>query len=265
MFIESLLCTRHVLHIVILKTDSNLCAAPSLHSTHAGLRFDSTLGFSAGLGMRVLCCCAQLFSPVWLFQTPWTVACQAPPSMGFPRQESWSGLPSPSPGDLPDPGTEPMAPVSPAASALPADSLSLSHWGNLKNLQFSSVQSLSHALLFATPWTAACQAPPSVRFPRQESWSGLPYPSPGDLPDPGIKPLSPALQADSLLLSYQGSPRLKMHNFPQAFCMIYSAYKLNKQGDSFDILLSQFGTSLLFHVQLQLLLLDQYTGFSGKR
>ena len=108
--------------------------------------------------MRVLCCCAQLFSPVWLFQTPWTVACQAPPSMGFPRQESWSGLPSPSPGDLPDPGTEPMAPASPAASALPADSLSLSHWGNLKNLQFSSVQSLSHALLFATPWTAASQA-----------------------------------------------------------------------------------------------------------
>jgi len=44
-------------------------------------------------------------------------------------------------------------------------------------------------------------------FPRQEYWSGLPFPSPGDLLDPGIKPKSPTLQADSLPLSYQGSPR----------------------------------------------------------
>ena len=49
-----------------------------------------------------------------------------------------------------------------------------------------------------TPWTVAHQAPPSVGFSRQEYWSGLPLPSPGDLPDPGIKPRSPALQADSL-------------------------------------------------------------------
>ena len=45
---------------------------------------------------------------------------------------------------------------------------------------------------FATPWTAARQAPLSVGFPRQEYWSGLPFPPPGDLPDPGIKPESPA-------------------------------------------------------------------------
>ena len=50
------------------------------------------------------------FSPVWLFETPWTVACQAPLSMGFPRQECWSGLPFPSPGDLPNPGIEPTSP-----------------------------------------------------------------------------------------------------------------------------------------------------------
>ena len=49
-----------------------------------------------------------------------------------------------------------------------------------------------------TPWTAARQAPLSVGFSRQEYWSGLPFPSPGDLPDPGIKPSSPTLQADSL-------------------------------------------------------------------
>ena len=51
-----------------------------------------------------------VFSCVLLFETPWTVACQAPLSMGFPRQEYWSGLPFPSPGDLPDPGVEPASP-----------------------------------------------------------------------------------------------------------------------------------------------------------
>ena len=59
------------------------------------------------------------------------------------------------------------------------------------------------------PLTVAHQAPPSMGFSRQEYWSGLPFPPPGDLPDPGIEPMapaSPALQADSLLLSHQGSP-----------------------------------------------------------
>ena len=50
-----------------------------------------------------------------------------------------------------------------------------------------------------TPWIASHQAPLSMGFSRQEYWSGLPFPSPGDLPDPGIEPGSPALQADSLL------------------------------------------------------------------
>ena len=49
----------------------------------------------------------------------------------------------------------------------------------------------------ATPWTIACQAPLSMAFPRQEYWSGLPFPSPGYRPDPGIESRSPALQADS--------------------------------------------------------------------
>ena len=60
------------------------------------------------------------------------------------------------------------------------------------------VKLLSHVRLFATPWTVACQAPLSMGFSQQECWSGLPFPSPGDLPDPGIEPGSPALQADSL-------------------------------------------------------------------
>ena len=55
-----------------------------------------------------------------------------------------------------------------------------------------------------TLWTVADQAPLSMEFSRQEYWNGLPYPSPGDRPDPGIEPGSPALQADSLALSQQG-------------------------------------------------------------
>ena len=57
------------------------------------------------------CCWAESLSRVWLFATPWTVACQAPLSMGFSRQEYWSGLPCPSPGDLPNPGVESRSPT----------------------------------------------------------------------------------------------------------------------------------------------------------
>ena len=60
------------------------------------------------------------------------------------------------------------------------------------------MKSLSHVRLFATPWTVACQARLSMGFSRQEYWSGLPVPSSGDLPNPGIEPGSPALQADAL-------------------------------------------------------------------
>ena len=59
-----------------------------------------------------------------------------------------------------------------------------------------------------TPWTAANQAPLSMGFSRQGYWNGLPIPSPEDLPDPGIEPGSPALQADSLLTELQGKPNL---------------------------------------------------------
>ena len=69
---------------------------------------------------------------------------------------------------------------------------------NPKESESVKVKSLSCVRLFATPWTAAYQAPPSIAFSRQEYWSGLPFPSPGDLPNPGIEPGFPALQADSL-------------------------------------------------------------------
>ena len=61
------------------------------------------------------------------------------------------------------------------------------------------VKLLSHIWLFATPWTVAHQAPPFMEFSSQKYWSGLPFPSPGDLPDPGIKPVYPTQQTDALL------------------------------------------------------------------
>ena len=69
---------------------------------------------------------------------------------------------------------------------------------------FSCVQ------LFATPWTVTQQAPLSMGFSRQEYCSGLPFPSPGNLLNPGIEPRSPELQADSLLFELQGCPQARL-------------------------------------------------------
>ena len=66
--------------------------------------------------------------------------------------------------------------------------------------EIKKVKLLSHVWLFATPLTVAYQALLPMEFSRQEHWSGLPFPSPGDLPDPGNEPVSPPLQADALLL-----------------------------------------------------------------
>ena len=74
-------------------------------------------------------------------------------------------------------------------------SVTLRRWGLPSEV---NVKLLSCVQLFATPWTVARQAPLSMGFSRQEYWSGLPFPSPGDLPNPGIEPRSPALQVDAL-------------------------------------------------------------------
>ena len=74
------------------------------------------------------------------------------------------------------------------------------------------VKSLSRVRLFVTPWTVAYQASPSMGFSRQEYWSGLLFPSPGDLPDPGIKPGSPALQAEALTSEPPGKIALQLNN-----------------------------------------------------
>ena len=75
---------------------------------------------------------------------------------------------------------------------------------------------LSRIRLFATPWTEAHRAPLSMKFSRQEYWSGLPFPAPGDLPYPGMEPtslVSPALIADSLPNAPPGKPCLKGRQF----------------------------------------------------
>ena len=86
------------------------------------------------------------------------------------------------------------------------DSFLLSYQRSLIHTGLSSVQLLSRVRLFATPWTVARHAPLSMGFSRQECWSGLPFPSPGDLPNPGIEPRSPALQADTLTSEPPGNP-----------------------------------------------------------
>ena len=140
-------------------------------------------------------CMLSCFRCVWLFATLWIVACQAPLSMGFSRQEYWSGLPSPPPGSLPYPGIEVMSLMSPALSGRFFTS-STSWEAPIKGCEV--VKLLSHVQLFVIPWTVVYQAPLSMAFSRQEYWSGLLFPSPGDLPDTGIKLGPPTLQADSL-------------------------------------------------------------------
>ena len=78
---------------------------------------------------------------------------------------------------------------------------------NLKHIKYQTIYkcySLSHAQLFATPWTAAYQAPPSMRFSRQGYWSGVPFPSPGDLPNPETEPGLPHCRQTVYHLSPQG-------------------------------------------------------------
>ena len=81
------------------------------------------------------------------------------------------------------------------------------------------------------PWTVAHQAPPSMGFSRQEYWSGLPFPSPGDLPDPGIEPRSPTFQADALTSVPPGKDSLYsivLYSFQKfyTYIQVYTAFPL---------------------------------------
>ena len=97
-------------------------------------------------------------------------------------------------------------------------------WGNWVCVHTCMLNRFSHIQFFVTLWTIAHQALLSMGFSRQEYWSGLPFPSPGDLPDPGIEhssPEAPALQADSLPLNHWGSPHwiLLSHKKEQNFAI----------------------------------------------
>ena len=146
---------------------------------------------------------ACVLSRVRLFETPWTVARQTPLSMEFSRQESWSGLPFPSPGDIPDPGTEPVTPTSPTPHVVslllePLEKPHKSMMG-VYSIVYSIFQTLPRTmkrkscqlkelcntaskptlLLLRSHFSRVrlCETS-SLGFSRQEHWSGLPFPSP---------------------------------------------------------------------------------------
>ena len=141
--------------------------------------------------------------------------------MRFSRQESWSGLPCRPLGDLPDPGMEPTLLMSPTLAArLFATSAT---W---EACVYICVCVCVHACIHIYICAYVCVLSRSVLsnslqlyglqpvrllcfwgFSRQEYWSGLPCPPPGDLPNPGIEPRCPALQADSLLTESPGKPK----------------------------------------------------------
>ena len=127
----------------------------------------------------MLCLVTPLGPTLWI---PWTIACQAPLSMGSlqARTLGWVAMPS---------------------SREITRSSPILKW---------KVKSLSRVWLFVTPWTVAYQALRSMGFSGQEYWSGLPFPSPGDLPNPGIETRSPALQTDALSSEPPGKSYLNM-------------------------------------------------------
>ena len=89
-------------------------------------------------------------------------------------------------------------------------------------LHVCTLKSFSHVQLCVTPWTVACQAPLSKGFPRQEYWSGLPFPSPGDLPDPGLKSMSLALAGTFSTTEPPG--KLQYFSWPGILWIWYVSY-----------------------------------------
>ena len=122
----------------------------------------------------------------------WTVLCQALLSMDSPGKNTRVGCHAPLQGIFLTQG--------------------LTELQIYKEIELGLVKEESESVICSVmsnsviPWTIAHQAPLGMEFSRQEYWSGLPFPSPGDLPNRGIEPRSPALQADSLLSEPQGKP-----------------------------------------------------------
>ena len=130
---------------------------------------------------------------------------QASLPMELSRQAYWSRVLLPTPGDLPNAEAEPVS----GFLHWPQILYHCTMWKAQKSCVFGGGGVLSHVQLFTTLWIITHQTPLSMGFFRQECWDGLPFPPPGDLPDPGIKsmcPASPALQADSLPGEASGKP-----------------------------------------------------------
>ena len=128
----------------------------------------------------IACVHTKSLQPCPTLFNPWTVAHQAPLSIGFSRQEYQSGLPCPPPGDLPDSGIKPASLIFPIVGRQPTTS----HLGSLRTrLKVSASHVMSnHSVVsktFATSKSVAHQAPLSMEFFRQEYWSRLLFPSPG--------------------------------------------------------------------------------------
>ena len=172
-------------------------------------------------------CVLRGFSRVQLFARLWRVACQAPLSIGFSRQDYWSGLPCPrahvflsSPALVGGFFTISATWEVPVKRIHPRNSLVV-QWLGLSTFTAEDagsvpgwrtkilphVKSFSRVQLFVTLWTIACQAPPSMGFSRKEYWSGLPFPSPGGLfSTQGSNPGFPHCRETLHPLSYQGIP-----------------------------------------------------------
>ena len=148
-------------------------------------------------------CMLSHFSWIWLFVTLWTVARQAPLSLGFSRQEYWSGLPCLLQGIFPTQGSNPGFPYCRQIlywqpPGKPCDYVLFA----IRILAFECVW------LFATPWTVAYQAPLSLGFSRQEYWSGLPCLLQGIFPTQGLNLNLLHCRCFLYCLSHQGSPFL---------------------------------------------------------
>ena len=192
------------------------------HHWFSGHEFEQTLGQCLrGAGQGCLVCRSLWVTKSRTRLRDWTATNELPPIVKKMRDKTISVSTSflPPPCRLVAKVPEPLSPQDYNRATNPFFVGLLTTWEVLKSckihillwngqiLLFSSkVKSLYRVRLFAIPWTVVYQAFLSMAFSRQEYWNGLPFPSPGDLPDPGIKSRSPALQADALPSEPPGKP-----------------------------------------------------------